>query len=84
MAVQFEQKTIDEFEGIAKRYPVRRAANGLDRVAGTGCGCVADAGDGSRLFLHHVPKEQAGQISFTGLSDDRLFVGGFGRNKKDY
>jgi len=26
MAVQFEQKTIDEFEGIAKRYPVRRAA----------------------------------------------------------
>jgi NADH-quinone oxidoreductase subunit E len=26
MAVQFGQKTIDEFEEIAKRYPVRRAA----------------------------------------------------------
>jgi len=26
MAVQFKKETLEEFEGIAKRYPVRRAA----------------------------------------------------------
>ena len=76
MAVTFKPEVVKEFEAVAARYPVRRAAllpalwlaqREFGWISEDAMVCVAKlrrrvarAGNGSRWFLHHVPKDKAG------------------------